>query len=609
MDYKKMFFLNDEQLIQNAPQSYGTGNGLQTIPQLDAVNRNICAGTQILVQSLGTVEQAVRGVTRKQRRSMISDYMTIQPDGIVMLVSNYDDETQLCEPLIINSVGDWKILRLKFSQIFGKPEYFVINFQMRDTWIVGRMDKNTGSGLYDYFIRAGIRFNPQIQKSRIQRVLYEGLVKQIEDCPNTLIVPALAGWHEGKYRDAESYENLQKGDYPQLPIFEKKLLRSYGNDGRYQEYFSAIRSVRDLKARTCVMILPFAGILASIFRQENFRIPVDFNFVWYADMNVEMLGAFFKIFNREELAPVMLECSAKKVASILQGTNDDVLFVNALTRSTDTTYRKQKVNGDMQDIMDLSMGKCSAYHGYECQGTWVLAMLSTEFKCDNHSVNIFVENDFFSSVEKALIIRKEETLPEVLTAFISYIEDNWSIVRGFIRKDRSDLQPVERFFSIMLEMLEVFWDTQGIDMRKSMDLPTHIETGEWVTEDIFIEDEWRRIFVEVVRHEIGGFEVCNRNSEYSEKLFTIYYNQQYFWFPTKVLNRMLGKNGLLQKKNLFLTKLREMGVLVTDEVGLTRRLQVAGARREYYQLRREFFNELGKIDIVDLTRGVRNDFG
>lgn len=602
MNEYKAFNVDQNYVARNTPSSYITESNALMSSQLEVVNNNICAGTQLLSQSLGAVEQAVRGAARKQRRSMVNEYMAIQPDGLVLLVTYYNDGTYTCEQLMFNVAGNWQIYRMKFPKLLGKTEWFVLSFPTIGTWIVGKASKNTGSGLYDYFLRAGIKFNPAISKSRIQRVLYEGLVTQIEGCTEMLIIPALAGWYEGKYQDAESYQNLQRGDYPQLPIFEKHFLRITNEENKYNKYFEAIRSIRDMKARLCVMILPFAGILSSVFYQENLRIPLYINFVWFVDTNPEVLSAFFKIFNREKLSPVSVDCSAEKIATILQRTNDEILFVNALTRKEEVAYRKKKIRCAIQDIIDLTLGESGSYRGYECEGTWGLAMISKEFNLDNHAVNIFVENNFFTSMKNALMMQERDTLPAVLTNFTTYVENNFLAIKEIIREERKEKEPVQKFVAIMMEILERFWLGQGVNLKQRVDLPIYIDAKDWVRNDIFMENEWRQVFIEVVRKEIVHFYLVERNVSNSKDLFTIYFDQQFLWFPTLVLEHILGQNGLLQKKHMFLLELQKAGVLVTENVGLTRRLQVDGKRREYYQIRREFFEEIGKPSIVDIGK-------
>ena len=242
------------------------------------------------------------------------------------------------------------------------------------------------------------------------------------------------------------------------------------------------------------------------------------------------------------------------------------------------------------------------YQGYECPGKWALAVFSNEYLCDGHALNLFVERDFFSDLQNTLLTQNQDALPEILAVFVDYAQSHMLDIKKIIRKARGDMQGVERFFAIMEEILADFWSEQGIDMRQKMDLQVHTNVSGWVQSDIFVADEWESVFRDLIRSEIRHFELCNRNENHSDKLFTIYYDCQYLWFPTLVLERMLGKNGLKHQKQAFLLKLKEYGVLVTDAIGLTRRMQVGGKRREYYQIKRTFFDVIGKTSIVDLTR-------
>lgn len=58
--------------------------------------------------------------------------------------------------------------------------------------------------------------------------------------------------------------------------------------------------------------------------------------------------------------------------------------------------------------------------------------------------------------------------------------------------------------------------------------------------------------------------------------------------------------GLYRCKEKILLKLKEMGVLKTDAEGLSKKLQITGSRFETYQISKDVFDEIGKIDIVSL---------
>lgn len=52
--------------------------------------------------------------------------------------------------------------------------------------------------------------------------------------------------------------------------------------------------------------------------------------------------------------------------------------------------------------------------------------------------------------------------------------------------------------------------------------------------------------------------------------------------------------------------LKEHGELVTDNSGFSRKIQVSGNGIESYQIRRNFFNSPGIVEIIDLAKGEKN---
>ena len=77
---------------------------------------------------------------------------------------------------------------------------------------------------------------------------------------------------------------------------------------------------------------------------------------------------------------------------------------------------------------------------------------------------------------------------------------------------------------------------------------------------------------------------------------------EYVYFPPFILEEMLKMDGLTSQRDEILMHLKSGGIIKVDAVGLTRRLQIAGERREYYQIQREFFNALGLPEIIDLAK-------
>lgn len=124
--------------------------------------------------------------------------------------------------------------------------------------------------------------------------------------------------------------------------------------------------------------------------------------------------------------------------------------------------------------------------------------------------------------------------------------------------------------------------------------------------ELAFEDDLIGDFVNIVRKEVIRFSVRMKNHEAGDEK-DIFYNDEFLWIPTKILHQMLVNCGAEREKNQFLEKLRRDGKMITDDGGLSRKLQVAGKRFETYQFRRELFNSPGLVDIAELGGETRND--
>ena len=65
---------------------------------------------------------------------------------------------------------------------------------------------------------------------------------------------------------------------------------------------------------------------------------------------------------------------------------------------------------------------------------------------------------------------------------------------------------------------------------------------------------------------------------------------------------MFSHYGIYNQRYQFLQKLKDVKFLLTDDIGLSRKTQVAGNRYEAYQFRRALFRVPGMVDIVELGK-------
>ena len=141
---------------------------------------------------------------------------------IYILAPNGD---KIAVPFIVNIQGEWEVYRLKFEKVNADEEYFAIVFRNSSTWIVGKYTKNTQTGLYNYFIQSGVKFNIQISQNRIRQATHMEFAPQIENATRIWTLTELAGWCNGKFMSAEDFPFSMRQDFPKLPIMKKKFER------------------------------------------------------------------------------------------------------------------------------------------------------------------------------------------------------------------------------------------------------------------------------------------------------------------------------------------------------------------------------------------------
>lgn len=69
------------------------------------------------------------------------------------------------------------------------------------------------------------------------------------------------------------------------------------------------------------------------------------------------------------------------------------------------------------------------------------------------------------------------------------------------------------------------------------------------------------------------------------------------------MDKIIDKCGGRKFKLQVLAKLKESKTLDTDSEGLSKRLVIAGKRREVYQIKKDFFNKPGYVDVIALGGG------
>lgn len=561
---------------------------------LDGMNRNMAMYAQ-------SNEKRIAEIERKRKKKLTNCFLSSQKGGRVVLVQTYDDESYDTIDFMLNVIGEWKVCRVEFADCEMKQSKFAIIFEESRRWIIGDYSRNSAKGLYECFVKAGITFNPRISKAKIGDALFQCFGSEIHDSVDTLEIPGVAGWKDGKFNSAETYLYLSKYDFAGVPILHKKFESESKQRLDYQAYFSAIVGIKDWRERLLFMVFPLAGMLASVLANENVRIPFSVNFVNLLETEWMPLCELWQVFNRNQMRVQSLDGTDKQLNSILASANDEVLIFDARVDENDSVYRRNKIRDNAEKAHKKIIGR-KVYSGIERDVNVGLAFVSGEMMLKPNVRNIFLTEDFFESngILERQILR--EVVTQIYSEYVEFIEVNYKHIRSIILQNTSMCDAELKFWKIMTDILVEFWASRGIDASRIAKLPENMDLTQLCVEKQTDISDLNEVFVRCVRTEICHFTSVRREKYVSGKDTVICYDDVFIWIPSKVLRRMLSRHGLLPQLNVILSTLKKTGDLYTDSEGFSRRLQTNGERREMYQIRRKVFEIPGSVDLLDLTK-------
>lgn len=575
--------------------------GQQILELIAGMDYRLGQRDMVFQNYVNTVERRLDASNRRKKRACVNYVISAQNQGRIFLHYVYDNGEQEAKIFLVNVIGEWKVYRLQCVKTEQKKEKFLISFPQSNFWVVGDLSRNTGEGLFNYFIRAGIIFNPEIKPAAIKKALLLAFAPQIENCTDTIVLPELAGWNKRQYIYAENYFFEKRQDFPDFPVFGKHFLGSGGSGGFPQDYFRLIRNINRWQDRLLFMELPVLGILSSLFAQAGVKPGFFVNLVFLDDFERGIFLRLTQVFNRDSAQVVRADASDKEIRAELLKANDEVFTVEAFS-GEDGHYKKNKIENNLNKIRSKIMGDTSAYAIHRPVHA-MLMVLNDSAIFGKKALNVFIEKDFAADLAAMEDLFQSQAVEGFLWKFISFAEKALDALLSTIKKIKNSSSDARVLaLEIAWEILAQFCGAEGIDITFEAKLPSKFDFSSFF-DGVFDMDDTLEIFVQIVRREIRHFPLLEKNRGTSEKISACFYDDDYLWIRPQVLLRMLGKNGLLPKRLPILAELKKNGILKTDGEGLTRRMQINGVRSEFYQFKKEFLNKFGATDIADLGKG------
>lgn len=327
----------------------------QILEHVQAINMNMQQNNQALQEYARVVDKKLQTLERNKKRSLENVFIAVQNDGIVLLVSAYDNGDTEGETLSNVLTGNWMIYRLKFNKTEQKKEKFLLSFPDSGLYIIGNLRKNTEAGIYDYFVKAVVVFNPQIKTAKVKKALYTTFSPLIENCRNVMEIPELAGWYEQKFIHADNYWFTQRSDFPELPILKKHFQNFAKNELYLENYFRLMRGICNYRDRAVLMALPVMGMMSTVFAQKGIFQSFFVNVVFLGEGDRNVFVKLTQIFNREITEIVRADANDAELRKELLKYNDEVLIVDA-SRENLSQYQKKKIGNNVKRIREKNSG-------------------------------------------------------------------------------------------------------------------------------------------------------------------------------------------------------------------------------------------------------------
>ena len=570
----------------------------QVMQGIESVNWSIQRGNELMEQYVQSTEKRLQAVERKKRRKRVQDSICVTQDGKIIIVEMYDTGEQIVEPFIMNITGRWDVYRIKFVKTKIREQYFIISFPLSDMYIIGKKSQNSEKGLYDYFVKGGIKFNSRLSKSRIMTALFQGFGPEIENCTKTLCLPELAGWTNRRFMTSEKFPLCTRQDFPNLPILEKHF-NPFVSMENIEEYLGMISTISRWENRILMMEIPVWGMMASIFAEEKLKINFCVNMIFLQMQNKWDFSQFVQIFNRDVSEIIEADMNEKKLAEKLSACNDEVIILDACTL-LENSYKRRKIRENTEKVKQKVCGGENSLLGIEREIYCSLLIFSEQIQLNN-AINVFVDEDFWKKPNEFQEILREKPIESFIACFIQFAENNLHEVHTIIKNNYIQTpNKCEAILQATWEILQKFWESRGIILGEYLQIPPQIEWS--IFSRKIREEDLIRIFIEAVRDDIKYWKTIekNRNRKYESR--SIYYCAEWIMIPNEVFDRILGRHGLLGNKLYILYELKQRGDLRCDQEGLSQRIQIDMQRKEFYCLKRALFKKIGAPDIIDLGR-------
>lgn len=574
-------------------------NGMQNL------SGQLYCATNAIQANIVQVGNKIDTALRKCERVRVSRELGELTGGQVVAIDTFSDESKAVVAYLANLWGPCEAYRFEIDEDDWDCGIFGLYYKGSKEWIVGRIDKvESSSYLYNLFNRLGFKWHGKIPVSDAKRVLCEGYANKILMTKNAVGMSALAGWKNGRFQHSNTFPIGIPEGITNFPVHAKNFEELDLSEEMVEKYFKEMRRIKDEKDRLVVMIYPFLSMIASILAGKGNSLNFGLNFIKLSEFERDKICGWLQIFNRKFCTPMSADISEKEFAHELRTVKDECLILDCTEHLDESTYEKDKKRKRCRKVFRtiLEDRKVSGRKsGPICAG---VCTLSSRFQAGKVIYNIFVDDDWFKGEGEAL---EPKVMEGVFSAFVKFAENHMAEIEEIIAERYGWKDDRESMILRGSLLVERFWKSRGFNLIKAAGFQNPIDFGKFFEENSYDDEEKLEIFLHCFRKGIAHYEVVPKEAGKFEGDIQIYYDPEWLLIPTSILDKIVDKCGGRKFKLQILAKLKESKKLNTDSEGLSKRLVIAGERREVYQIKREFFNKPGCVDVIALGGGKRAD--
>lgn len=483
-------------------------------------------------------------------------------------------------------------MRYRTVKIVGVDslKFFSVYFVGSDKYVFGDLNKRKKQQLYETFKRANVVFHETLSEEEIGTVLRNALLEKIDKATRTLKIEYYAGWSEGVYIEKKTFRWKEEILFCDFPVNQKKLTRMKMTEESILRFIDGMQKIPDINVRLFSLVYPVAAIMASIFAEEGLQLNVSLNFIADSEFSSRIICNYFQILNREKLRPISGEVTQNEFKEVIGSYKDETLILDCRNFFGNSQNQNTKNNGSLHSAHNIFLGK-KFENNLELQ-PFGLITISEKFCSGIGIVNQYVDEESFG-----LGCIDNQIISELFFELVDFIENSQERIRQIIICHKQKNNDYDAIFESVHEILKVFWCRLGYDFSEAFLLPTKIDFSEIVRNTSVEDEEILDVFVSCFRKAAFSYEACEMRHPWTDKPL-LRYDAEYIAVPSVVLDEILKKAGLFDRKIEILRRIKQDGNLKTDANPWLYRVSINKVTKKLHFFKKDFLNATGKSDIV-----------